>query len=82
MNYAGKRIVVLDFETFYDRKQKFDIKSMNITTYIRSSRFWSLGLAYRFLDDERTHWLVGPHPIEAWVGSVDWAKYGSGGPQL
>lgn len=31
-------------------------------------------MAYRFLDDERTHWLAGEHAIAAWVGSVDWAN--------
>ena len=74
MNYAGKRIVIVDFETYFDRKIKYDIKAMNITTYIRDSRFWPLGLAYRFLDDENTHWLAGGHAIEAWVAAVDWAN--------
>ena len=72
MNYDGKRIVVVDFETFYDRKQKYDIKSMNLTTYIRDKRFWPLGIAYRFLDDEKTHWISDNHAIEAWIGAVDW----------
>lgn len=72
LNYSGKRIVVVDFETFYNRKLHYDIKSMSITTYIRDSRFWVLGLAYRFLDDERTHWLSDNHAIEAWISAVDW----------
>ena len=70
--YEGKRIVVVDFETYFDRKIGYDIKAMNITTYIRDARFWPLGLAYRFLDEEKTHWLSGPHVLEAWIGSVDW----------
>ena len=72
MNYDGKRIVVVDFETYFDRKLKYDLKSMNVTTYVRDARFWALGMAYRFLDDAQTHWLAGIHPIEAWVASVDW----------
>ena len=40
--------------------------------YVRDSRFWAHGMAYRFLDDEKTHWLSGNHAIEAWVRSVDW----------
>jgi DNA polymerase I-like protein with 3'-5' exonuclease and polymerase domains len=40
--------------------------------YVRDSRFCPLGLAYRFLDDEKTHWLAGNHAIEAWIRSVDW----------
>lgn len=64
----------MDFETFYDRKQSYDLKSLSITEYVRDSRFWPLGLAYRFLDDEKTHWLGGNHAVEAWVRSVDWAN--------
>jgi DNA polymerase bacteriophage-type len=39
---------------------------------VRDSRFWPLGMAYRFLDDEKTHWLDDIHKIEAWVAAVDW----------
>jgi DNA polymerase len=69
-----KRIVIVDFETYFDRRLKYDLKNVSITEYIRDSRFWPLGLAYRFLDEEKTHWLAGNHPIEAWVGAVDWAN--------
>jgi DNA polymerase I-like protein with 3'-5' exonuclease and polymerase domains len=72
LNYSGKRIVVVDFETYFDRKQSYDLKSLSLTEYVRDSRFWPLGMAYRFLDDEKTHWLAGNHPIEAWTRSVDW----------
>ena len=44
---------------------------MSITTYIRDPRFWILGLAYRFLDDDKTHWIAGQHAVEAWVASID-----------
>lgn len=72
LTYEGKRIVVLDFETFYDRKVKYDLKAISITEYVRDVRFTVLGMAYRFLDDERTHWLAGEHAVGAWVASVDW----------
>ena len=72
MNYAGKRIVIIDFETFYDRKLGYDLKAISATEYIRDARFWAHGMAYRFLDDENTHWLAGTHQIEAWVATVDW----------
>lgn len=41
---------------------------------MRDSRFLPHGLAYRFLDDEKTHWLAGEHAVKAWVASVDWAN--------
>lgn len=74
VNYEGKRIVVIDWETYFDRKKKYDLKSMSITEYVRDSRFWPLGLAYRFLDDEQTLWLAGGCAIEAWIASVDWGS--------
>ena len=64
--------MIVDFETYFDRKIGYDIKATSITEYIRDSRFWPLGLAYRFLDDGKTHWLAGNHAIEAWAGSLDW----------
>jgi hypothetical protein len=72
--YEGKRIVILDFETFYDKKVGYDLKAVSITEYVRDSRFLVLGMAYHFLDDAKTHWLGGSHVVEAWVRSVDWAS--------
>lgn len=68
------REVILDFETYYNRKDGYDLKSISITEYIRDSRFLVLGLAYRFLDDDKTHWLVGHHAISAWVAAVNWKQ--------
>lgn len=45
---------------------------MSLTEYVRDNRFWAHGMAYRFLDDDKTHWLAGNHAIEAWAHSVDW----------
>ncbi len=67
------RKVVLDIETYFNKKEGYDIKSMNLTTYIRDPRFWLLGLGYRFLDEEKTHWLAGNHVVEAWIKTVDWS---------
>lgn len=74
LTYEGKRILVIDWEIYYSKKEKYDLKLMNMTTYIRDSRFWPHGIAYRFLDDEKTHWLSDYHAIEAWIASVDWRK--------
>jgi DNA polymerase len=70
--------VVVDFETFYDRKIGYALKTerfkkgLDVCRYVRDSRFWAHGMSYRFLDDEKTHWLAGTHAIEAWIHSVDW----------
>lgn len=43
MNLAGKQLLVLDFETFYD--DKYTLKKMTIVEYLRDLRFAVLGLA-------------------------------------
>jgi DNA polymerase bacteriophage-type len=73
LNYEGKRIVILDFETFYE-KGVYDLKSLSLTEYVRDARFRVLGMAYRFLDDEKTHWIAGHHAVMACVYSIDWNK--------
>lgn len=78
LTYAGKRIVVVDFETFYDTKGGYCLKTkekpkgLPIVQYVKDTRFHAHGLGYRFLDDVKTHWISGEHAIEAWVASVDW----------
>lgn len=47
---------------------------MSVTEYVRDSRFWPHCMAYRFLNDEKTHLLVGTHMIEAWVATVAWGS--------
>lgn len=42
--------------------------------YIRDPRFHAHGMAYKFLDDNRTHWITGDHVIEAWLRSINWAN--------
>jgi DNA polymerase len=74
LTYEGKRIVVVDFETFYDRKIGYDLRSMSVTEHVRDHRFWPHCMAYRFLDDDKTHLLTGMHMIEAWIGTVDWSN--------
>jgi len=70
--------VVVDFETFYSRKEGYCLKTkespkgLPVVQYVRDSRFLPHGVAYRFLDDEKTHWVVGDHAIAAWASSVDW----------
>lgn len=71
---------MVDFETFYDTKGGYCLKTkerpkgLPVVQYVRDSRFYAHGVAYRFLNDERTHWVAGPHAIQAWVDSIDWAN--------
>ena len=42
--------------------------------YIRDARFHAHGVGYKFLGEDKTHWLAGDHVIQSWVDSVDWAN--------
>lgn len=66
------RKLFVDCETFYDTKAGYDLKSMSMTEYIRDPRFKLHGLAYRWENDEASHWISGDHVINAWVLSIDW----------
>ena len=39
MTTAGKNILIIDFETFYDTDNKYDLKSISVAEYIRDDRF-------------------------------------------
>lgn len=74
MNFDGKQIVFVDFETYYATKVGYGLREMSLTEYVRDARFWPHGLAYNWLHEGKTHWLGGVHTIEAWVGSIDWSN--------
>lgn len=78
MDYTGKTLLFVDFETYYRTKDDkyegidghYDLKSLSITEYVRDSRFKAHGLAYN--DGTGTHWIAGEHIIAAWVETIDW----------
>lgn len=72
LHFDQKQVLFVDFETYYNTKDGFGLKEISITEYIRDSRFKVHGLAYRWLNDERSHWISGDHTIAAWILSVDW----------
>lgn len=63
----------MDFETYFHRKDGYDLKAMSATEYVRDSRFRAHGLAYRFLHETETHWLTDA-AIAAWIDSVNWRQ--------
>jgi hypothetical protein len=70
VDFNGKTILFVDFETFFDSKGGYGLKQISLTEYIRDSRFKAHGLAYN--DGSGTHWLAGEHVIAGWVDSIDW----------
>jgi len=45
---------------------------MNVTEYVRDSRFKPHCMAYRFLGEEKTHLLMNDREIKLWTAAVDW----------
>lgn len=54
MDFSGKNILFVDFETYYSRKDKYDLKSVSMTEYIRDPRFKVHGMAWHL--NGRTRW--------------------------
>lgn len=47
MNFVGKDILFIDFETAYDSRAGYGLKELSITEYVRDSRFKAHGLAWQ-----------------------------------
>lgn len=74
LSFAGKDILFVDFETFYDTKKGYGLKELSVTEYVRDSRFKAHGLAYSWAHSVIPHWISGDHTIQAWVASIDWSR--------
>lgn len=61
MNFDGKNILFVDFETFYDTRNKYGLKELSLTEYIRDSRFKAHGLAWQCSQwaNKETIWVGG-----------------------
>lgn len=62
----------MDFETYFNRKERYDLKAMNNTEYVRDSRFKPHGMAYSFIGSEEIYWLIGDDAIKEWINWMKW----------
>jgi DNA polymerase bacteriophage-type len=66
-------ILFVDFETYYNRKEKFDLRSISMTEYIRHPKFKVLGMGYS--DKYSSGWVPGNKVKEALENyEGDWSK--------
>ncbi len=64
-------IIVLDFETFYDRH--FSLSKMTTEEYIRDELFEVIGVAVK-VNDEETKWYSGPmKAVRVFLSQFNWA---------
>lgn len=53
------KLVALDFETYYDAKAKYSLKSMTTEEYVRDPRFQVIGVAFT-VDNSEPRWVPAP----------------------
>ena len=56
MDFVGKQILFVDFETFYDTRAGYGLKEMSVTEYVRDSRFKVHGFAWSWLGGDAAVW--------------------------
>lgn len=75
VNLKDYQLVFIDWETFYDTKAGYDLKSMSMAEYIRDKRFHAQGLAYKIGVNGQTHWVSGSHVLSAFCTmGIDWSR--------
>lgn len=66
-------VITLDFETYYNEKEKYFLKRKNtgltIEKYVRDPRFEVIGLAYK-INNKPTEFLA-PHQIQEWLDHIE-----------
>lgn len=70
------KLLVIDFETFFDSKNGYTLKKMSMVEYIRSPLYKTHGIGYMWTTEEgnaEPGWVTG-NDVPAWVASVDWAN--------
>lgn len=84
MSAPFKRIIVLDFETVWSRKEGLGFSAQTNEEYVRDPRFKVWGLSYDFVDLDEPVWQegekikptiiwLGRNVLKAWIDSVDWS---------
>lgn len=64
-----KNLIFIDFETFYDSKDDYDLRKFSLVEYVRDARFSIQGLAIAGVAGFASWWS---NPTEYDIDSVDW----------
>lgn len=65
-------LLYLDFESFYDTAQDYDLRSISMCEYIRDPRFKAFGAGLAF-DDGAVQWISGD-VLQHSLSILDWSK--------
>jgi DNA polymerase len=66
------RILVVDFETAWDRKE-YTLSKMTTEEYVRDPRFKAWGLCWKEIGDIGKGTWVRGNDIQAWADDIDWS---------
>jgi DNA polymerase len=71
-----KDICFLDFETFYDKKAKYSLRSqgMSTTAYTRDERFKAHSMAFRHGRMRKARVVFGHDAIQRELNKIDWKR--------
>lgn len=67
-------LITLDFETYYDDKEKFGFKYQTTEEYVRDDRFEVIGVGVQ-INDGQPEWFSGTHDETAeYLNQFDWGN--------
>lgn len=71
-----KDYIYLDFETFYDKKGKYSLRTQKFSTtqYLRDPRFKVQSMALRYGKMRKARFFTDPDEIERQLRAIDWSK--------
>ena len=74
MSQPFEDLIVLDFETAWDKKE-YTLSKMSTEAYIRDPRFKAWGLSWKYYGEGVAQW-VSHRDVPAFFQSIDWSKTG------
>lgn len=75
MSQPFKDLIVLDFETAWDKKE-YTLSKMSTEAYIRDPRFKAWGLSWKYYGEGVAQW-VSHRDVPAFFQSIDWSTTGA-----
>ena len=74
MSQPFEDLIVLDFETAWDKKE-YTLSKLSTEAYIRDKRFKAWGLSWKYYGEGVAQW-VSHWDVPAFFQSIDWSKTG------
>ena len=73
MSLPFTRVIALDFETAWDRKE-YTLSKMTTEEYVRDPRFKAWGLCWKEVGEEGAAVWVRGKDIQAWADGINWSE--------